>query len=109
MKKFLTGFYGDELMQEMHRIIEKNNNSSKERNLMIIVENQNKDGTILTNKNINRNAAMSLLTSAICNILYHEKADFVTLEMIAETCKKNILYVLEEIQKQDKSEKTIEK
>ena len=44
---------------------------------------------------------MSLLTSAICNILYHEKADFVTLEMIAEHCRQNILYVLEEIQKQE--------
>lgn len=47
---------------------------------------------------------MSLLISTICNILYHEKADFVTLEMVAEHCKKNILYVLEEIQRQEERE-----
>ena len=97
MKKYY--FYEDELIQEIQKIVEKNNRSSKERNMIVIVENQNKNGTVLINKHISRDAAMSLLTSAICNILYHEKADFVTLEMIAEHCKKNILYVLKEIEK----------
>lgn len=74
--------------------------------MIVIVENQNKNGTVLINKHISRDAVISLLTSAICNILYHGKADFVTLEMIAEHCKKNILYVLEEIQKHEKDKKT---
>ena len=99
MKKYY--FYQDELIQDLKKIIEKNNRCMKERNMIIIVENQDKNGTILSNKHISRDVAMSLLTSAICNILYHEKADFVTLEMIAEHCRQNILYVLEEIQKQE--------
>ena len=98
MKKYY--FYQDELIQDLKKIIEKNNRCMKERNMIIIVENQDKNGTILSNKHISRDVAMSLLTSAICNILYHEKADFVTLEMIAEHCKHNILYALEEIQRQ---------
>ena len=99
MKKYY--FYQDELIQDLKKIIEKNNRCMKERNMIIIVENQDKNGTILSNKHISRDVAMSLLTSAICNILYHEKADFVTLEMIAEHCRQNILYVLEDIQKQE--------
>ena len=99
MKKYY--FYQDELIQDLKKIIEKNNRCMKERNMIIIVENQDKNGTILSNKHISRDVAMSLLTSAICNILYHEKADFVTLEMIAEHFRQNILYVLEEIQKQE--------
>ena len=99
MKKYY--FYQDELIQDLKKIIEKNNRCMKERNMIIIVENQDKNGTILSNKHISRDVAMSLLTSGICNILYHEKADFVTLEMIAEHCRQNILYVLEEIQKQE--------
>jgi hypothetical protein len=66
----------------------------------MIVENQDKNGTILSNKHISRDVAMSLLISTFCNILYHEKADSVTLEMVAEHCKQNILYALEEIQRQ---------
>ena len=99
MKKYY--FYQDELIQDLKKIIKKNNSYIEERNMIIIVENQDKNGTILSNKHISRDVAMSLLTSAICNILYHEKADFVTLEMIAEHCRQNILYVLEEIQKQE--------
>ncbi len=102
MKKYY--FYKDELIQEIRKIIEKNNNSNKERNMIVIIENKNNNGSILTNKHINRDAAMSLLISTICNILYHEKADFVTLEMVAEHCKKNILYVLEEIQRQEEKQ-----
>lgn len=102
MKKNLTGFYDDELMKEVNRIIEKNNNSSKERNMIVIVENEHKNGTVLINRHISRNEAISLLISAVCNILYQEKADSVTPEMIAEHCKKNILYVLKEIQRFDK-------
>ena len=99
MKKYY--FYQDELIQDLKKIIEKNNSYIEERNMIIIVENQDKNGTILSNKHISRDAAMSLLVSTFCNILYHEKADFVTLEMIAEHCRQNILYVLEEIQKQE--------
>ncbi|MEY8321492.1 hypothetical protein AAK894_10490 [Lachnospiraceae bacterium 46-61] len=94
-------FYNDKLIQEIRKIIEKNNHSNKERNMIVIIENKNNNGSILTNKHIKRNVAMSLLISTFCNILYHEKADFVTLEMVAEHCKKNILYVLEEIQRQE--------
>ncbi len=98
MKKYY--FYQDELIQDLKKIIEKNNRCIEERNMIMIVENQDKNGTILSNKHISRDVAMSLLISTFCNVLYHEKADSVTLEMIAEYCKENILYVLEEIQRQ---------
>lgn len=100
MKKYY--FYQDELIQDLKKIIEKNNRCIEERNMIMIVENQDKNGTILSNKHISRDVAMSLLISTFCNILYHEKADAVTLEMVAEHCKQNILYVLEEIQKQER-------
>ncbi len=99
-KEMRKKFYGDGLLQVINKLIEKNNNRKKQRKMLVLVTTKEDNrATIFMNKEMTRDDAMMFLVSGLCGVLDYEKSDFITAEMIAEYCRKNVLYGLKEMER----------
>lgn len=86
MKKNLTNFYDDELMQAFMELIAKNNQKETQRNLIVIAEH--KDGfSVACNKNLTPDKKLFLLVQVIYTV-FEEDYRFTSAEQRAEFIKK---------------------